>query len=809
MLLNARALFACWFVLGMLLACTGGRDDGLSDSAISRSTGGLKIQVLSNRADLISGGDALVDISLDSGDAVRSVRVRLNGDDVSDTFVPMEDGTLRGLVSGLEVGGNRLFAETDSGSAETEIVNHPNGGPIFSGPQLQPWVCQDGALDEQCNQPAEYSFFYKSSNPLVAGLRPYDLDSPPTDVAMVVTDEGISVPFIVREEIGYQDRDQYRIAVLFQPDKEWTPWSIQEQWNGKILMPGGGGCGAAYGVGLAPTTDYAGTFDFIPQEVPISLGNSPEVALSRGFAVVSTSLSNTGHHCNVVVNAESLMMAKERVVENYGPIRYTIGTGCSGGAILQQTVANAYPGIYQGLITTCSYPDVASPGAQALDYHLLRKYFEAPGRWGAGVVWNPLQWAAVEGHLLPLNAIVMDEGLFKGAITPTAGCDYIGEDIGYEPEANPSGVRCSIFDLLVNTFGPREPEVWSDNEIALGQGFGGIPLGNVGVQYGLKTLQNGLITPAMFVDLNEKIGGLNIDAQWSEGRLKPDAAAMRNVYRSGWMNSASHLDRVAIIDHGGPDPGLAHDAHWAWTMRERLQREQGHFDNHVIWFGQIPLIGDPNYSAQALLAMDRWLSLVEKDIRDIPLPQKIVQNRPGDLHDRCSAVSAISSPDGLAVPVLQPTLDQLLGSTLGPILDGLHDALLQPVLDPALRLVVDPVLDTVCGAGIVGDVLRTEFTTPRGVAGQSGTYDDLNCPLKPLNRNDDYGPFGFTDEQWGRLLATFPEGVCDYSRPGLDKQDTIPWLTYSDSRGQVIYGGKAMPEIPMNSGVGLASIVFR
>ncbi|MGE6051884.1 DUF6351 family protein, partial [Klebsiella pneumoniae] len=78
---------------------------------------------------------------------------------------------------------------------------------------------------------------------------------------------------------------------------------------------------------------------------------------------------------------------KERVVEAYGPIRYTIGTGCSGGSIAQHTIANSYPGIYQGLVTTCSYPDVLTAGAQFADYHLLRNYFENPQEWGAP--WSP------------------------------------------------------------------------------------------------------------------------------------------------------------------------------------------------------------------------------------------------------------------------------------------------------------------------------------------------------------------------------------------------------------------------------------
>ncbi|MGB1580668.1 MAG: DUF6351 family protein, partial [Nevskiales bacterium] len=485
----------------------------------------------------------------------------------------------------------------------------------------------------------------------------------------------------------------------------------------------------------------------------------------------------------------------------------TIGSGCSGGSIAQQTVANAYPGIYQGLIVTCSYPDTASPGAQAYDYHMLRRYFEDPTRWGEGIVWSPTQWSAVEGHILPVNAIVMDEGLFKRAVDPKPGCGHVNDDIGYHPETNPSGVRCSVFDLLINLFGPRQPAVWSDNEIMLGRGFAGLPVDGQGIQYGLEALRAGAITPAMFVDLNSKIGGLDINAEPVESRLVADDPALANMYRSGWLNSASNLETVAIIDHGGPDPGIAHDAQWAWAMRGRLLREQGHFDNHVIWFGQTPLIGDPNYSSEALLAMDRWLSAVEADARDVPLAAKIVQNRPGDLQDRCSAASALTAPEGIQLPLLQPTLNQLFGPVLGPVLFAAH-AGLDPALDPALRLVVDPVLGAVCGAGLVGDTLRTEFTTPRGIAGQSGTYDDHKCQLKPLNRNDDYGPLGFSDEEWTQLQTAFPDGVCDYSQPGVDKQLTMPWLIYEDAQGAAVYGGKPLPAAPAHSGLGWAAPAF-
>lgn len=186
----------------------------------------------------------------------------------------------------------------------------------------------------------------------------------------------------------------------------------QRQWNHKLLVTHGGGCGASYGPGDPPLEDYSGTFTGLPQTVTPSY----LTALGKGFAVLSTALDNTGHNCSVALNAESVMMAKERLVERYGTLRYTIGTGCSGGSIAQHTVANAYPGIYQGLVTTCSYPDVFTAGAQFADYHLMRLYFENPARWGTGVVWSPTQMAQVEGHVSVVNSIAADEGLFKKAL---------------------------------------------------------------------------------------------------------------------------------------------------------------------------------------------------------------------------------------------------------------------------------------------------------------------------------------------------------------------------------------------------------
>jgi hypothetical protein len=680
--------------------------------APASASAALDIDVVSNRADLISAGDALV--AIDGADP-STITVTEDGRDVTNAFAVRANGRFEGLVTGLDVGANELVATAGEETARVTIANHPNGGPVFSGPQIQPWVCTNGSSDPQCEQPASYRYEYRSSTD--GQLHEYDPDNPPDDIAETTTQTGETVPFIIRVETGYQDRDQYQIATLFQPGRPWEPWAPQPQFNHKLLITHGASCGIDRQSGTAPsvTSDTA-------------LGDSPTTALGLGFAVMSTALNNAGHNCNIVTQAESMVMAKERLIEQYGEIRYTIGTGCSGGSLTQQQVANAYPGIYQGILPACSFPDAWSTGQQLAAYNLIRRYVEDPSKWAPGVVWDPLSIAAVEGHPNHINSIVFDSVYWTDLGVPDDGCAGVPDDQVYDAETNPGGVRCTLADLMINVFGPRPP-----------QNFAGIPLDNVGVQWGLTALQKGQITPAQFVDLNEKSGGLDADAQWQPQRTEADATTLRRAYRSGAINSANNLNQVAIIDLRGPDPGAFHDAYRSWAIRARLEREHGHFDNQIIWVGQVPLIGDPRWTTEAMLTMDRWLAAVEADDTGRPLPEKIVANRPTDLRDRCSQV---------------PALEQI-------------------------------------GAVCEHEQVQTRYGTPATVAGESIATDTNKCALKPLRRAD-YYPIVFTPDQWARLQRTFPTGVCDWSRPGVEQQGAVPWQTYQDADGNVIYGGRPL-----------------
>src|SRR4051794_16277761 len=678
-------------VVVLLLAC-----------AASPAAAAPQITTLSTRADLVSGGDALVAV-----DPAGS-QVTLDGRDVTAQFASRLDGRYEGLLTDLPLGDSVLTAKASDGSAaQLVLTNHPAGGPIIAGPQIQPWTCFDGSLDKQCNRPVEYSFLYKSTQG--GDLKAYDPKSPPSDVATTTTDQGRTVPFIVRQEIGTIDRDEYRIAVLYNPKQPWSAVDPQDGFNHKAVIFHGASCDTAYEQADAPDV-------------------LNETALGKGFATMSNALDNAGHNCNIVTQGESLIMTKEHLIDTYGPVRYTIGSGCSGGSLVQQQLANAYPGLYQGITPQCSFTDAWSSSMQYVDFQLLRRYFEDPSRWPAPG--DPHSMPEVEGHISPANAVTFTEVIPSGG-DPSRSCPGLSSDQVFDEKTNPKGVRCSLQDYMVNVFGKRASD-----------GYAQRPADNVGVEYGRKALAAGTITPAQFVDINAKIGGWDINYNETPKRVEADRPALERVYTSGAVDQADNLDKVAIIDLRGPDPGAFHDVYRTYVMRARLMRNFGTAANQLLWRGQVPLLGDANYADEAILAVDKWLAVVEKDPRDVSLAKKIIEDKPKDLTDRCT--------DG----------------------NG-HDI-------PAAEC----------------DAVVQAYSDPRLVAGMPMANDTIKCELKPLNRAS-YAPATFTDDEWATMQKAFPDGVCDYAKRGVDRKPTIPWLIYQDHDGNVIYGGRALGEVPV------------
>jgi hypothetical protein len=679
----------------------------------------LKIEAVSNRADLVSGGDVLLRVTLPrkSSGAVLS----LNGVPIAGALHAAPDGNgYLALVSGLVLGQNTVTVAAGSHKAHLTVTNHPIGGPIFSGPHLQPWLCTTAAnglaapLDADCNAPTVFRFFYKNTATPPAFVA-YDPANPPpaAQVAVTTTDHGRTVPYIVRQETGTLNRTIYRINVLFDPSKAWTPWAPQQGWNGKVLYLFGAGAGLQHTQG--------------------SIGGNAfdDNSLSRGFATAAAVMTNHGTNANTKLNAEALMMVKEHLAETYGPIRYTMGSGCSGGAIQQHSIGDQYPGLLDGLLPVCSYPDTWSLAVNSHDCHVLTRYFNStsPSLWT-----NAADRIAILGQSSEQECPGQDgPAAFGGRWFPVTNTSCLlpatvpGDPLTqYNPLTNPHGVRCSINSYHINEIGTRPQD-----------GFTYQVFDSVGVQYGLKALEAGRITPEQFVDLNEKIGGLDIDGNYQVGRTVGDLTGIERMYHSGLITYGRQLGDYPIIDARTDDNHEMHNnSEWMFT-RFRILRANGNAANQVHWWENSNVVNPQGNvsrpsAATALRSfnlLDQWLTAIEADQSSLPHAKKVTRNKPAAARDAC-------------------------------IVDGVE---------------YDWTPGSVC------DQRFTFLGMIRVTAGGPVTNDVLKCQLKPLSRVD-YA-VGFTDAQWARLQATFPSGVCDYTLHGVGQTKPKPWLTFADGPG--------------------------
>ena len=515
-------------------------------------------------------------------------------------------------------------------------------------------------------------------------------------------------------------RDRYRFAHLVDPEDAGAgagePWDPPQGANGRLVLTHGSSCNTAYEMGGAP--------DVLLQD-----------ALGQGFAVASHALDHAGHNCNLVTQAESLVMTKERVAEQLGEIRWTIGTGCSGGSLTQQQVANAYPGVYDGILPQCSFTDAWSTAVQYVEYVGLRNYLEGPGSAESGI--TPANYPRVYGHPNPANPITFTE-VIPNSGKPDRPCPGVAPEDVYDP-ATGEGVRCTLHDYMVNVFG-TDPET----------GFARRPVSNVGVQYGLSGLQEGSITPAQFVALNEGVGGFDDDLRRTDARTEADPLALERVYRSGAVNTGAHLGDLPIIDLRGPDPGAFHDVYRTNSMIDRLVREHGDADNHVRWEGPVPLLGSTEFVDQGIRAMDAWLAAVEADTSDRTQKEKVVAAKDAaGVADRCTTA------DGEDLP---------------------YDSC--PEVD------------------------ATVFSSPRIEAfggADVATYadDTLQCALVGVDEFPYANVVPFTDAQRATLDEVFPTGVCAPGGEAVGRTAAVTWLDYTD-----VVGGEPLGAPPVSRALG-------
>jgi Tannase-like family of unknown function (DUF6351) len=742
---------------------------------------GVELRLLSSPAKYVSGGDARIEVIAAPG-LHNKLQWFLNGRRVEVTL-RSKGHRLEGVVSGFRNGRNELevYVKNSWLRDRLEITNHPIKGPLWSGPHQHPFVCTttQGAVGRQplvegplppgnkvfdtagnvigysrdCSIDTFITYLYRTTGNAWVALP--SNGTRPADMSTVTLAGGRTVDFIVRREIGSINRFLYSIAMLA-PAGESSASPDTSLWNGKLLYWFQGGVA----IGHSQGTVHSGSLN-------------PDV-LKLGFAIVHSSGNNTGTHYNLQVAGETAMMTKERFIERYGVPSYTVGLGGSGGAIQQYIIGQNQPGVLDALLPVQSYPDMVTQTIHVGDCELLEHYMDVTDRanpkWrttknrsllvgfnaeeGIPAVDDPLAQLKVA---LGYSAAVGSTECVKSwrGLTPLAMNPLYGEAANqqnYAPQSAIAAIRWTHYDDLRNIYGVDST------------GAARPTWDNVGVQYGLRSLQDGSITFNEFLHLNWNIGGwkhpsdmvqegfpffgtstseiqkalsvpgyfdpwsrrnMNLSADPSQPapRTVGSFGAMRAAYTSGMVFSGK-LTRPTIDHRQYMERELdMHNVHQSFAVRQRVVERMGNSDLLVIWFTDtMPGVPKASQSLEALAVMDEWMRNIEAN------PKKgIRRNRPARAVDSCFDV--------------QGKLIYAGDDAWNGILDD------KPAGPCTQRFPIYSTSRIKAGAPIEGGIYK--------------------CALKPVWRavvDGDYQPWSPTLAQIAQLKEIFPEGVCDYRR---------------------------------------------
>jgi hypothetical protein len=720
-----RAFAIVWLAASLLLS--GG---ALADE--NEGAGKLELIALSTRPDMVSGGDVLVQVNVPAATRLDQVVISLNGRNVTSAFragaVP---GSLVGLVEGLALGRNTLTVSSagrgqrGAPTARLALVNHPITGPIFSGPQQQPFICETQTFglgaprDANCSAPTKVQYLYRSTK--TNTFQPLDPNAPlPSDLAQTTTSTGNTVPYVVRRETGVINRAVYQIAFLHVPGQPLPdPWTSTPGLNNRLLYTFGGGCQAGYHQGRTTGQGFPlGNPNGVPDDLFLQ-----NYAIGKGYAMATSSLNVFGTNCNEVLSAETLMMVKEYFIKRFGVPVYTIGNGASGGSMQQHLITHSYPGLMDGILPGFSFPDTLTFVVNSVSECVLLDQALTTST----LHWSDAQKTAIAGYH-SFNYCTLNGPTWRALMLVPTTCDSaVPSALVYNAVSNPAGVRCTYADNLENVYG-SDPVT----------GFARRALDNVGVQYGLTAFNAGIITAEQFIELNARVGGFDVDGAVQSGRTEGDLVALRIAYATGRLDSGGGgLGTVPIIDIRTYVDGFddVHDAVRTDIMRARLIAANGHARNHVRLIAapigplldNLGLENNPTRKAwrDALDAMDAWLANIAADSAPYDtLLAKVTHNKPAGLVDACYTTS------------------------------------LERITDFSQCLQQFP-----------------SHANPRIAAGEPLTQYVLKCRLKRVNRSD-YS-WGLSDVQLAQLRAIFPDGVCDYSKPGFGQVEfDNTWLAF-------------------------------
>ena len=456
---------------------------------------------------------------------------------------------------------------------------------------------------------------------------------------------------LFRSEQGTINRFIYTIVMPISKD-EVGDRLAQSQWNKRLIYQFNGGSGIGFRQGRQKT------FKVMQRQAQ---------QLLDGYAVISSSGNKTSYTYNMLLAEDTARRVKKQFTSLYGDPLYTVGVGGSGGGLAQYLIAQNSTGILDGLLPLYSYPDMISQTTYALDCDLLNNYFTF--RADSKKAWRDWERRRLIEGMNAINDFPQRAGFLQPLNQLMAGFVPSFPDGNSECINGYFGLSAFINNPKQGFLRPLYSEqvvaennwsYWQDMRHILGedeQGFGLSTWDNVGVQYGLNALLSNKISMDEFLDINFNIGAwkpqttmeeehiitpigthlplwlslwgsenITESSQQPATRHNGNINAMQAAYRSGQVFIGDV--QVPIIDarHYLENELDMHHMSASFYSRLRIEKSQGHHNNHIIWVSHKD--HDPTQAAFAM--MDKWLTNIKE-----PSAQGIVDAKPLELQDTC------------------------------------------------------------------------------------------------------------------------------------------------------------------------------
>ncbi len=629
------------------------------------------------------------------------------------------------------------------------VDNHDGVGiPVFAEDEEGERLTDIVGYSKDCLHPTAVTYFYLSAED--NRFHELDVDEEPNPAIETIEIGGVDREFVVRVETGTINRHFYAIAVL-RGEGESLGQPRGNLWNGRLIYQFRGGVGIGRRQGNIKEGDIL---------------KRRKNQLQQGYAVVYSSANQTSNHYNMWLAEDTALRLKKQFTSLYGDPIYTVGIGGSGGAIQQYLLAQNSPGLLDGIIPLYSYPDMVTQTIYVMDCEPLEYFFDVQDshnpRW---VDWS--QRVQIEGLSSADTGINYFQAMASMASVLQGNIGDLNPDLRGSSECvqswrgltplinNPNFVHFSRnFSPEVNS--QTHWTHWEDLYQFYGRdqrGFAQSTWDNVGVQYGLKALQEQRISVEEFLRINASVGGwkpaeklkperywflqgqwfpvqlsiwshqnlsLPANAEQPAPRTEASLDAIEGIFRSGHVFLGQLQIPILDVRHYLDRDLDMHHASASFMTRARMLKSQGSADNQVIWISNAKY----NPVEHAFAVMDEWLI----NLRMYP-DRGVVKNRPEFAIDSCF------DEEGLVIA---------RGSD---VWDGEWNQ--RP-------------------NGVCMEVYPS-FPTSREIAGAPVSGDIFKCELQPVNQAIARGLYGGVDMNPYReqLNTIFPQGVCDYSRPGL------------------------------------------